>query len=99
MVDTSVFLLNEFIWLRIEHDGKRIAVVPQPYGSRTSEPQVFTSRRVLDELMNGGISWRQVIDEGLMTSRCGADCSSDRPFGLLTLAMPVFQAQARASAN
>ena len=97
LADTNVFLLNEFTWLRITTDGKRIAVSRQPYGLPMSEPKVFTSRRVLDELLKGGITWQQVIDEGLMTSRCGVDCASDNPFGLLTLAMVTPKQQARAS--
>ncbi len=86
VVDTNVFLLNEFAWLRIKHDGERIVVFRQPYGLQMSEPNIFTSRRVLDELLNGGITWQQAIHQGLITSRCGTDCSSDTPFGLLTMA-------------
>lgn len=85
LVDTNVFLLNEFIWLSVTNDGKRIAVSRRPYGLPMSEPKVFTSRRVLDELLNGGITSQQAIDEGLVTSRCRADCSKDKRYGLLSL--------------
>lgn len=85
LVDTNVFLLNEFTWLKITNDGKRIAVSRQPYGSPMSEPMVFTSRRVLDEFLNGAITWQQATDQGLITSRCGAGCSSGGSYGLLSL--------------
>ena len=96
LVDTNVFLLNEFTWLSITTDGKRIAVSRQPYGSPMHEPKVFTSRRVLDNLLDSAITWQQAIDQGLITSRCGTDCSSDKPYGLLSLAMAMPQKQARA---
>jgi hypothetical protein len=41
-----------------------------------------SARRLLDNVLDGTISWRQAVSEGLIASRC-ADACKDQPYGLL----------------
>jgi hypothetical protein len=80
---THILLLNELAWLDITHDGKRISVSKtQRFGPGKDGVIVFTTRRLLDNLLDGTISWRQAVSLGLIASRC-ADACKDQPYGLL----------------
>lgn len=41
-----------------------------------------SARRLIDNVLDGTISWRQAVSEGLIASRC-ADACKDQPYGLL----------------
>ncbi|MGI9393877.1 MAG: hypothetical protein ACR2OY_04465 [Boseongicola sp.] len=86
LTDTNVLLLNEFTWLRITTGPNRISVSRRPYSLRMRGLTVFTSRRVLDNVFDGAITWQQAINQGLIASQCKDNCSGQR-FGLLGLAM------------
>jgi len=80
---THILLLNELAWLDITHDGTRIAVSKtRTFGPGKDGVIVFTTRRLLDNVLDGTISWRQAVSEGLVASRC-ADACKDEPYGLL----------------
>lgn len=56
---THILLLNELAWLDITYDGKRIAVSKtQTFGPGKDGVIVFTTRRLIDNLLDGTISWR-----------------------------------------
>ena len=99
LINTNVFLLNEFTWLSITTDGKRITVSRQPFGLRISGPKVFTSRRVIDNLLESSMTWQEAIGQGLITSRCASHCSSNQRYGLLSFAMATPRKHSRASSN
>jgi hypothetical protein len=80
---THILLLNELTWLDITYDGKRISVSrTQRFGPGKDGVIVFTTRRLIDNVLAGTISWRQAVSQGLVASRC-ADACEDQPYGLL----------------
>jgi hypothetical protein len=80
---THILLLNELAWLDITYDGKRIAVSKtQRFGPGKDGVIVFTTRRLIDNVLDGTISWGQAVGEALIASRC-ADACKDQPYGLL----------------
>jgi len=80
---THILLLNELTWLDITYDGKRISVSKtQRFGPGKDGVIVFTTRRLIDNVLDGTISWRQAASQGLVASRC-ADACQDPPYGLL----------------
>ena len=80
---THILLLNDLAWLDITYDGKRIAVSKtQTFGPGKDGVIVFTTRRLVDNVLDGTITWRQAASEGLVASRC-ADACKDQPYGLL----------------
>ena len=92
---TGVFLVLEFSWLAVQRQGNRITVSRQPYGTRMSGNKIFTSRRVLDNILAGTVTWQHAVDQGLITSRCTRDCANQR-HGLLGLGMITPLKKARA---
>lgn len=74
LVGTNLFLLNEFAWLAITTDGNRVTVSRRPLGSPITGASIFTSRRVLDNVFDGIITWQKAVDLGLIRSRCNDNC-------------------------
>ena len=83
LANTHVFLLNEFTWLSIKNSGTQVTVAQQRYGLPTGGPLVFTSRRVLDALIDGTLTWEQALDAELLSVRCKEQCSAENRYGLL----------------
>jgi len=72
-----VFLIKEFVWIEIRFDGDQAVVLKAPSAPNKEAPKVFTTRRVLDSLLNKTITWQQVQDNGLIGSRCADGCTNE----------------------
>lgn len=82
---TRVFLINAFESLDIANDGDRVVVSKSAAGPRAEGRTIFTTRLVLDNLLDGTLTWRQGIDAGLIASHCNDGCAVD-DLGHLTIA-------------
>ena len=69
-----VFLINEFLWIEIQVDGDQAVVRKAPSGPSKDAPKAFTTRRVMDSLLDRSITWRQAVEDGLIASRCVDGC-------------------------
>lgn len=90
-----VFLMREFAWLDISQgdDGVTISRTPPQISARMSVgvgtpvegPLIFTTRRVLDTILAGEMTFGEAVENGLVASNCGHNCAHD-PYALLAKA-------------
>ena len=64
-----LFLIHEFRWIELKREAGGLSLVSREHGPDGDEVRIFTTRRVLDNLLDGNIDWRNAVDSNFIASR------------------------------
>lgn len=64
-----LFLIHEFRWIELKREAGGLSLVSREHGPDGDEIRIFTTRRVLDNLLDGNIDWRHAVNSNFIASR------------------------------
>lgn len=64
-----IFLINEFKWLELRASATQFSLSSSRYGPEGASTRIFTSRRILNALLNGHLRWQTGVAKKLIVLR------------------------------
>ena len=75
-----------------------ISVSRTSVGPAEEATRIYTTRRVLDNILAGNITFQKAVEQGLIASSCGIECSGE-PYGPLRIALEFPRQKAELGLN
>ena len=74
-----LFLIYEFQWIEMKASADGLELVRRKHGPDDQATKIFTTRRVLDSLLDRRVGWREAVERRLISLRSGPGASQVWP--------------------